>query len=227
MYLHAVAHAAIVPERPAARRVLLRLVVDVEHDVGVPPEMVGEGSPEGQAPVGRHGLQEAVAVELPLEVQHHDQAAGFGVTHFGGHGGQERLVDVTGDADQVRLTDLEADRVRAPVVRRGANVRLVLGHKAGVAGVGQPHDADAVGDVPPGGAVDHRTADVERPALVMAGRSLGTRSRSDHAKRHRNGDNHGGDGGRDAATSHLIPPAGKSRPERRYLRAISSPQAAG
>src|SRR6202042_1068922 len=69
------ADTTVAPERPAARRKLLRLVIDVENDAGIPAEVSGEGTPEGFAPPGRHRLRELGGVQLPLEVQHHDQAA--------------------------------------------------------------------------------------------------------------------------------------------------------
>ncbi len=172
--------------------------------------MGGEGTPESLAPLRRHGLDEAGAVELPLQIQRHDQTAGFREAHLGGHGVEERVVDVAGSADEIRLADLQADRVRAPVGRGSGDVRLILGQEAGVAGMGQPHHVDPVRDVPPGGAVHDGPADVEGTALVLAGRRLGRRRRSSHAQRHRatDGDDAGDDGGYDDPTSHAIPPDG-------------------
>ena len=137
--------------------------------------MRGEGTPEGLAAPRRHGLHAGGLVELPLKVEHHDKTAGFGEAHLAGYGAEERLVNVAGNADEVRLTELEADSVGAPVPCRGVDPCLVLGHIAGVAGLGQPGQADAVGDVPPSRAVDDCPADVERPALVRATGRLGHR----------------------------------------------------
>ena len=169
------ANATVAPERPAARRPLRWLVKDVEHHARICPEVRGQGPPEGFAPPRRHGLHEAGVVQLPLEVQHHHQTAAFCEVHFGSDRVEERLVNVTGGADEIRLADLEPDRVRAPVVRGSGDVRLILGQLRRVVGVGQPGEIDPVRDVPSGGAGDDRPADVERPLLVMAGRCLGTR----------------------------------------------------
>ena len=169
------ANATVTPERPAARRPLRWLVKDVEHHVRICPEMRGQGPPEGFAPPRRHGLHEAGVVQLPLEVQHHHQTAGLREVHFGSDGVEECLVNVTGDADEIRLADLEPDRVRAPVVRGGGDAGLILGHFGRVVGVGQPGEIDSVWDISSGRAGDDRPADVERPLHVVAGCCLGTR----------------------------------------------------
>jgi thioredoxin reductase (NADPH) len=170
------AEATVTPERPAARRPLRRLVKDVEHDARIRAEVGGERSPEGFAPPRRHGLHQPGVVQLPLKVQHHDETADLREVHFGRDRLKERPVNVTGGADKIRLADLEADGVRAPVVGSSGDARLIPGHLLGVVGVGQPGEVDAVRDVSSGGAGDHRPADVERPLLVLAGRGgLGTR----------------------------------------------------
>ena len=138
--------------------------------------MSGEGTPEGFAPPRRHGLHELGLVQLPLEVQHHHQAAAAREVHFGSDRMEERPADVTGGADEIRLADLEPDRVRAPVVGGRGDVRFILGHLSGVIGVGQAGDIDSVRDIPTRGAGDDRPPDAERPLLVVAGcRGPGTR----------------------------------------------------